>query len=314
MCKRAFESLGCDVTLINQELNAPPFLGRFGVGVDNLRKRIVSKCESVNPDIVLVIKGYNLDDDTIQCLNERTSAVLVNWNPDNPFQVRSTPKLAEAYLQSLPAYDVVFIWGEFLIDRLYEYGARRVEHLPFGYDPEFHRPMEPNSEYACDVIFLGHWSKKRERVLENITNMDVDFDLWGNYWKWRCWKPSLRRCLRGDALMGESYARAMSSAKIVVNVVADHNMPAYNMRTFEIPATRSFMLTTDTEGQRKIFDPEQEAAMYEGPQELAELISYYLDADQERQAIADRGHKRVQNHSYRDRMEKVLNVSRDIGL
>jgi len=280
--------------------------------MENLRNRIVEECASANPDIIFIIKGYNINRETVLRLKHRTNAVVSNWNPDNPFQVRSDFELAETYLESLPAYDVVFTWGEFFMDRLRHHCAKHVEHLPFGYDPTLHRPTNPAPEYSCDVIFLGHWSKKRERILSHISDLDVDFNLWGNHWKWRCWNPSLRRCLRGDALIGDAYAQAMSSAKIVVNVVADHNVPAYNMRTFEIPATEAFMLTTDTAGQREIFEPGVEMATYANGDELAELIDYYLDADEEREAIARRGRGAIEGHSYRERMERVLDISFDI--
>lgn len=313
MCIRALSALGYEVNLVSQKISSLPLFERFEFGTVSMQKRVVSECTEIDPAIVIILKGYNINKNTVQLINKTTDAVIANWNPDNPFQVRSRSERASTYLESLPAYDVVFTWGKFLEDRLKEHGAQRVEHLPFGYDPELHRPLESDPEYACDVIFLGHWSKKREYVLEHISELDVDFDLWGNHWKWRCWKPSLRRCLRGDALMGESYARAMSSAKLVVNVVADHNIPAYNMRTFEIPATLSLMLTTDTEGQREIFQPGQEIVTYTDAKELSGLIDYYLDADKERQTVAEKGFEAVQGHSYHDRMERVIEVARDLS-
>jgi spore maturation protein CgeB len=309
MCKRAFETLGHKVTFVNQDIDTLPLLGRFGFGVKKMRKRIISDCADADPDLVFIIKGYELDRETIRQVQERTDSVVANWNPDNPFQVRSQTDHAETHLESLPAYDIVLTWGKFLMDQLREHGAQRVEHLPFGYDPSLHRPMDPSSEYSCDVIFLGHWSKKREQILSHVANLDANINLWGNYWRSRCWNRSLRRCLRGDARLGNEYARAMSSAKIVINVLADHNLPACNMRTFEIPATGSFMLTTYSESQQQIFEPGREVDMYSSGDELKERIEYYLDDDEKRKKIADLGHNRVQDQSYRHRMKRVLDVA-----
>jgi len=304
MCARGFESLGHKVEYFSASYRTLPIIGP--INDDVVHQRFIKTVEKVGPDLVLVIKGYELDLEAVQRVKQTSDTTVVNWNPDNPFQVRSQASEATTYLNALPAYDFVFTWGEFLIERLENHDAQCAEYLPFGWDPELHLQTESVDQYECDVVFLGIRSKKRERFLSVLS--DFDFDLWGNYWLTRCWDLSLRRCHRGSKLSGGEYAKAMSSAKIVINIVADHNVPAHNMRTFEVPATESVLATTRTPGQQEFFKEDQDVVMFETPDELRKKVSYYLDNERERKMITTRGRKAIVDHTYADRMRSIINL------
>jgi spore maturation protein CgeB len=86
-------------------------------------------------------------------------------------------------------------------------------------------------------------------------------------------------------------------------------MGSHNMRSFEIPATGSFQLSTRSEGLTDWFREDHEVACFDGPAELQDKITYYLTREDERESIAWDGHRRVieSRHSYVDRMEELLN-------
>jgi spore maturation protein CgeB len=302
MCERGFEKLLHNVEYFPNDPQSAPLVGP--ININSVNQEFADYVIKEDPNLVLVMKGYNLSCTTLERIQSHSTATVVNWNPDNPFQVRSEKKEATTYLDALPAYDTVFTWSRFLKRRLKSRGAKKVAYLPFGWDSTLHQPMDPDQRFDCEVMFLGIWSSKRQRHLSALT--DFDFHLRGNYWKLRCWDFSLRRCHRGGKLDGRDYARAMSSADIVVNVVADHNLPDHNMRTFEVPATGSMLVTTRTTGQQRFFEDEQEIVMYDDPDELKEKVGYYIENNQERESIAERGYEAVQEHSYVARMQELL--------
>lgn len=267
-------------------------------------KAFVRRARSFDPHLILVLKGYDLDRGVLERAKQVSDAVTVNWNPDNPFQVRAQRTRADTYLDSLPAYDLSCIWGDFLVNDLRREGANRVAVLPFAHDPTLHYPATPAPEYECDVSFVGHWSEKRERLIASLT--DFDLGVWGPGWADNCGTASLQSALRGGSLNGTEYIRAMSSADAVVNVLGDHNLPSHNMRTFEAPASGSLTVTERTPGQAAFFTEDDDVAMYDDPVELAETVGYYLENDAERERVAANGYAAVQPHTYEARMETLL--------
>lgn len=304
MCERGFEATGHDVTYVERDPPSLPLIG--DVAVSRVHDAFERAVQSNDPDLVFVIKGYDLPRNRIERIGNATSGTVVNWNPDNPYQVRSTPREATTYLTALPAYDLVLTWGAFLVEKLEAAGANAVETLPFAYDPEIHYPANPRAKFDCEVAFFGHYSPKREQFLSALT--DFDLQVWGNGWRFKCFDRDVRRCYQGPALGTEDYAAGMASADLVVNVVADHNLPSHNMRTFEIPATGSAMVTTRSDGQDRFFPEGEACAMYDDPAELADVVARYLADPDKRRSLAAAARERVEGHAYADRMGRVVSL------
>lgn len=304
MCKRGFDELGHEVQYSPRKHHWIPGL-RYLIAQRN-QDSFINSVSQFNPDLILVIKGSSLPSGVIEKAKEKSGAVLVNWYPDNPYQHRSKERIDDAYLDTLNKYDYVFTWGDFLIEQIKDDAGDSVYHLPFGFDPELHKPENQIPKYSHDIIFLGHWSKKRQDVLSWISNYNLA--IYGNGWFRKCKNLELRSCYQGSALTGQEYAQAMSSAKIVLNIVAEHNIPGHNMRTFEVPATGSFMMTTRTSGQKRYFEDGLDVAMFEDRDELRTLISYYLQNDRVRERIASNGRSSVKGHSYTNRVQKMMEV------
>jgi len=311
-CYKALVSLGHDVRLYDYRFG-PRFIRKrriqrlisFIVG-----KNLIDKVNRFAPDMVFILKGESISPKILEKIR-RKGIILFNWNPDNPFNMATSTK---EYLKSIPIYDCHFTWGRFLIERLLDEGARRVEYLPFAFDPEFHFPDQSPKEAPIssvyDVIFIGTWDREREEVLEKIS--DYNLAIWGNNWHSVRKNSPLRKCWMGSAKYGPQMAKIVSSAKIVLNLVRKQNRPAHNMRTFEIPACRGFMLATDTPEQKEFLAEGREAVYFTDISDLREKIDYYLRNSEEREKIAKAGYQKVQKETYLKRMEKVIQVLEEI--
>lgn len=309
-CARGFRALGHEISYCDSGVSTVPILG-VSYEVSSMRERFVETVSRNEFDIVLVIKGNRLSSNTLAEARRRSDAVFCNWNPDNPFMARSHENRMDKYLKTLSSYDIAFIWTQQLFDRLHEEGARDVRHLPFAYAPSLHHPVDSVPEYESDVVFAGHWSDKRQHFLSAVAELDIDLAIYGNYWKRKCFDRTVRRCIRSSAVTGINYAQAFCSSKIALNIVADHNLDAYNMRTFEIPATGSFMATTRTKGQKEIFGEGEGIVCFETPAELQATVEEYLDSDR-RATIAETGAERVEPHTYENRMKTVVETVEEI--
>lgn len=309
MCMRGAERTGHSVSFVDK---TPFTFNKIKLpGSDwQFQRELLKTVREVDPDIVFIIKGENISKNTIHDLKKECDTFVYNWNPDNPFMSRSEKRRLQTYLEAGPEYDGCFIWSKTLAEQLeQEYGFDDIFYLPFAHDPDLHRPLPPNKDYQCEVIFAGMYSEKREEMLSELATSDIDLSIYGSYWKRKC-GPEVEDAVEGSKLLGEAYATAYSSAKMVLNVLAEHNLDDHNMRTFETPATGTLMLTPDTTGQREFFD-DDEVAYYSSPSDLLDQVKYYLEHEQERERIAANGRKAVKEHTYRARMETVVEVYRN---
>jgi spore maturation protein CgeB len=275
-----------------------------------LNRELLGRARAMRPDVVLVIKGHELRPATLAAVRVETEACLGNWNTDNPFnRLNSSRDL----LAAIPVYDCCFIWGRFLVPRLQQAGARRVEYLPFAYNPALHRQLKeprPNAAGApATIVFAGSPDPTRLPYLRRVADMDLE--LWGNHWHRLPAGDELRARWKGVA-EGERLAPVLSSCAVALNFVREQNGPAHNMRTYEAPACGAFLLTSRTEEQVELLGngASAGAAYFETPDELREKVGYFLKRPAEREAIARRGYERITQggNTYRDRMEKVLRV------
>jgi len=84
------------------------------------------------------------------------------------------------------------------------------------------------------------------------------------------------------------------------------------LRDFEVPMSGGFYLVEYMEELEDFFDIGKEIVCYSGPEELAAKIDYYLQNEDEREAIALAGLQRCRrDHTWKRRFE---NVFREVGL
>lgn len=259
------------------------------------------------PDVLLVLKGFYFHPKTIaRVKSELPHTFLFYFNPDNTFNTWHFGNSNTWILRSIPCYNVHLIWGLFLVEQMKKYGAKRIEYFPFGYDAELHYPINPGQEeknmYVAEIAFVGTWDKEREWWLNQI--IDYPFSIWGNSWERA--NKKLRTKWKRRAVFGNELSKVCNSSKINLNFIRRQNIPAHNMRTFELPACKVFMLTTRTEEQNQFFEEGRDFACFSTPEELREKLDYYLPRDELRREMAENAYKKVQGYTYFERVKKIL--------
>ncbi len=82
---------------------------------------------------------------------------------------------------------------------------------------------------------------------------------------------------------------------------------AVNQRLFDVPAAGAFLITDWREQIDALFEPGREVITYTDPAEIPELVRYYLDHPQARQAVALAARKRVlAEHTWDHRLQSMV--------
>ncbi|SMP49392.1 spore maturation protein CgeB [Desulfonatronum zhilinae] len=82
---------------------------------------------------------------------------------------------------------------------------------------------------------------------------------------------------------------------------------AVNQRVFDIPACGQFLITDQRRQMDELFEPGREVVAYANPEEIPDLIDFYLRRPQAREKIARAARKRVlREHTYDLRMTSLL--------
>lgn len=112
----------------------------------------------------------------------------------------------------------------------------------------------------------------------------------------------------GISVVKMGYLYAIKSAIIGLSnfLKSGKRVEQVKARNFEIPASGGFQISHFALQLEDFFRPGKEIAIYSTPEELVQLVRYYLEHDVERENIRQAGYIRSQEHSYDNRMEKLL--------
>src|SRR5207249_1238464 len=109
-------------------------------------------------DVIIVFKGVEFPADALRAARDRSKAILVNINPDDPFQPSSARK---RLVEAIPIFDLYCTWSRRVERQLTAAGAAATFYLPFAHDRESHVPAPVGNEDAI-FTFCGSWDPERE--------------------------------------------------------------------------------------------------------------------------------------------------------
>lgn len=145
-----------------------------------------------------------------------------------------------------------------------------------------------------------------------VREHDIGFcgSLIGNRSAWLDLISSKFSLKRDIFVIGNEMVRALSSYKISFNINIGDDI---NFRTFESTAAGAMLLTNYTPNLEKLFEIGKDVVVYESPHDLMNKVDYYLNHNDEREAIASSGRSRSMNHhTYDVRSQKLIDLIKKI--
>lgn len=236
------------------------------------------------------------------------------WNPD---------LTARWHMQALKEYDAVFTPRRSNVQDLKDLGCRRVQYLPFGYDPHLavgyadligtskHSYIDP---LACPALvgpslFVGGADSWRVAFVRQYLESGADITLIGGYWnRW----PDLKERWLGH-LSPSIVAALTRAAPINLILVRRGNRDGHTMRSFEAAAIGGCLLVEDSPEHREIYGPDGEAVrFFSSPSHAAHIFSELMQDVSERKRLRDAVVARISRsgNTYSDRFKFILDVLR----
>jgi spore maturation protein CgeB len=271
----------------------------------------------LRPDVMLVLDGMNLPLDKVQAVGSLGIRTAI-WFTDDPYYSDVTGEIALRYHS-------VFTLERNCLPFYSGLGCSRVHYLPLGVFPGDFKPRNPLISTRGDVCFIGtaYWNRVNlfHQLIPLLAHrrLQISGMWWDRLPEFQRWKGLIDLGLWMDpAQTSERY----NANRIVINSHRAHNDDTFNQnqthipavspnpRTFEISACATLQMTDLREDIAQFYIPGHEIITYDSPEDLVQKTEYYLEHEEERQAIALRGlYRTMRDHTYISRLNQLLDLT-----
>ena len=240
---------------------------------DDKTEAVLKKCQRIKPDAIFVVQRT-------LALGQLKVPVIAVWGDlQSPEQVRLSQKLA-------PVVD----FNIYTATSAALHGIKTAKPYVYFWVPKDSAHFyNPKIKRDIDVSFVGTLRPKRGKVI--------------NYLR----KHKVKVLAKGGNLSTEEYAGILQRSKISLNFSCSGWLPVVTARSFEITACGAMLLEEAGPETAKLFTPLKDYVLWFSKKDLLEKIRYYLQHDQEREAIAESGWETCsQNYSAKKFWQLVL--------
>jgi len=181
-----------------------------------------------------------------------------------------------------------------------------------GFEPRVLSYLE-DRERNFEVTFIGSFNSVHSSRIAWLESLCVRLP------NIKIWAPKIDRLPETSPVrksyIGQTWGRQMyqilDNSRITLNHHGDIPPYANNMRLFEATGVGTLLITDWKVNLHEMFEPGKEVVAYRSPEECVELITYYLQHDRERKAIARAGQERtLRQHTYNCRMQELVDIVR----
>lgn len=257
-------------------------------GCDTIIQILPEWYDDIDCDVVLVLRGLKRYIPQKQHFN-------IIWNISHPDKVS-----IDEYNQ----YDYVFIASELWTDKIKDIVNVPVETMLQCTDPEIFYPNSDKKHH--ELLFVGNSRKVFRKIIKDLIPTSHDLSVYGTHWNGLIDK----KYMKGEHIPNKELGKAYSSCKILLN---DHwddmrQKGFISNRLFDGFASGAFIISDNVQCVEKIFG--DTLVTYDTPQELHQLVDYYMENAGEREKKSKIAQEIVhKNHTFKNRADRILEVS-----
>ena len=197
----------------------------------------------------------------------------------------------------------------------------KVYHMPLGFSPDVYKFQDIPEDYKSDVCLAGAIFDRRRKAIEELRQIKdkINFRvITPKDWIGRIIHPEDIAHLHRSHVSPDELGRYYAGSKIILCINRDFepsNTTGVSSstpgRVFQETACRRMVMIDDTRPEiNDYFEDGKEIIIFkhDDPNDLREKILYYLEHEEEREAIAHNGYVRTMaENTWKHRIKRMLN-------
>lgn len=297
------------------------------VGRRTMNERLLAQVGSDPPELVFFFLFEQ--EFSIQTLDAlRATTTTFNWFADDHWRFETFSK------RLAPHFSLASTTDEASLER---YRAAGMSHVILTQWACNHHTYKPAGvERDLDVTFVGQAHGNRRQMISRLRAEGIAVEAWGSGW------PN-GRLSQEEMVLTFSRSKVNLSlanpstpegvADFVKQTLKPRGRPLPSLRAvrdnvielrskkrdqikgrnFEIPGCKALLLSSDIPGLERYFKIGSEIDVFSSFEELVAKCRRYVDRDDDRERIAEAGHRRtLENHTYELRFSEILDRVREL--
>jgi hypothetical protein len=211
--------------------------------------------------------------------------------------------------QDFSVYDLMLSVVENFVDYFRREGVNS-ELLRLGFEPLVLEKLN-GTKTSIPISFVGQLSQQhasRQHWLEYLCKR-IPVQVWAPSTEDLPDGSPVIPCHQGTVWgieMYEIFDKSLITLNHHIDVAGAY---AGNARLFEATGIGTLLVTDWKKNLHEMFEPHKEVVAYRSVEECAEMVQYYLEHDEEREAIARAGQQRtLRDHTYYKRMQELVDI------
>ncbi|HEX4996835.1 MAG TPA: glycosyltransferase [Terriglobia bacterium] len=270
-------------------------------GQERMSEMLWETVRRENPDYLVSVLFNPQHDpcgEVLQRISAETGTVTLNWFCDDHWRFDSYSRFVA------PNFNVAITTDSEAIPKYRAIGmGDRVVKSQWACNQELYRPLPCSRE--IEVSFVGQPHGSRAEVAQSLWNRGIPLKVFGYGWR------------GAPRLPFNEMIRVFNRSRINLNLsnASTDARQQIKGRNFEIPGTRSFLLTGPADNLEEYYADGKEVVVFRCPEEMIDRIRYFSRHESERDAIAEAGYQRtIKEHTWEHRWSEIFTrIQRWIG-
>jgi spore maturation protein CgeB len=266
-----------------------------------LNRYFLETVQKENPDVILtVLLGYELWSETLNLVRLGSKAILINWSTDDSWKYEQFSRfIAKPFHIYATTYPDAVIKSE--LD-----GHSNFVLTQWAANSESLSVPVPAKDCRHQVSFVGSAYGNRPKWVAALKERGINVECFGHGWgKGSVTTEEMQRIIRESVI-----ALNFGDSGWVLKGLIPTRSRQIKARIFEVPGAGGFLFTEKAENLESFYIQNKEIIVFDGIDDLALKIRYYIEHPDERDQIAIAGNNRTRlEHTYDARFKIILGMA-----